>query len=134
MRIWRKLTATKRLGQGHGIDNILRNRVPGNLIVHCPCCMEPGVNMEQGWEKTPDFLRSRPVLNNHQLGFRLTCNLVRHLNQAQLTIDGNFHLNKYIKNTDPDDLSLFNGKSFFPRDDLFQAYIKEIPNNAPEVS
>jgi len=134
MRIWRKLVATKRLGQGHGIDSILTNRVPGNLIVHCPCCLEPGVNTEDGWEKTPDFLRSALNLNKW-LASRLTRDhTTRHLNQIQLTVDGNFHLNKYIKNTDPDDVSLFGGKSFFPQDDLFRTYIKNIPTNAPEVS
>jgi len=57
MRIWRFLTATKRQGQAHGIDSLLPHRRQGNLIVHCPSCLEIHVNMEPGWERTPPELR-----------------------------------------------------------------------------
>jgi hypothetical protein len=57
MRFWRVLIATKRLGQAHNIDPLLPHRPPRNLMVHCPVCPEPGVNMENGWDKTPDHLR-----------------------------------------------------------------------------
>ena len=57
MRIWRFLTATKRQGQAHGIDSLLPHRREGNLIVHCPSCLELDVNMEPGWERTPPELR-----------------------------------------------------------------------------
>ncbi|KAF8955769.1 hypothetical protein BDZ97DRAFT_1709000 [Flammula alnicola] len=107
MRVWRILQAKKRLGQAHGIDTVLKNRPEGNLLVYCPACPEPGVNMEMGWEKTPLHLR--------------------HLNQMQHTADGNHHANKYIKNTDPDDISLFEGKAYFPDDTAFRHYIKHLP-------
>lgn len=50
-----------------------------------------------------------------------------HLNSLQQTIDGNFHANKYIKNTDPDDVSLFKGKSYFPDDYQFRDYLRNLP-------
>jgi hypothetical protein len=46
-----------RLGQAHGIDKILTNRRPMNLILHCPACPEPGFNTEKGSSKTPFHLR-----------------------------------------------------------------------------
>jgi len=68
MRVWRRLTAVKRLGQAHSIDSLLPNRKEGNLVVHCPCCIEPGVNMEEGWTRNPPHLRCadrypRPIWN-----------------------------------------------------------------------
>lgn len=57
MRVWRFLNATKRQGQAHGIDSLLPHRQQGNLIVHCPSCLEIHVNLEPGWEKTPHELR-----------------------------------------------------------------------------
>ena len=57
MRVYRVIIATKRLGQAHGIDKILCRRPAGNLMVYCPSCPEPGVNMEVGWERTPPELR-----------------------------------------------------------------------------
>jgi hypothetical protein len=53
MRVWRLLTATKRLGQAHDIDSVLTHRREGNLIVYCPACPELHVNMPPGWDKTP---------------------------------------------------------------------------------
>ena len=57
MRIYRLITATKRLGQAHEIDRLLGNRPPGNLMVYCPSCPELGLNTEVGWERTPPELR-----------------------------------------------------------------------------
>lgn len=57
MRIWRLLIATKRSGQAHGIDTILNHRPKGNLVVFCPTCPEPGVNMEENWRRTSPALR-----------------------------------------------------------------------------
>ncbi|KAF8810573.1 hypothetical protein BYT27DRAFT_7091579, partial [Phlegmacium glaucopus] len=112
MCVWRFLTATKRQGQAHGIDDHISHRRKGNLIVHCPSCLEPHVNMEPGWERTPSNLR--------------------HLNQTQYTADGNHHSNKYSKNTDPDDVSLYNGTAYFPEDTAYQEFLRNIPNGASE--
>ncbi len=58
----------------------------------------------------------------------------RHLNQLQLTADGNYHLGRYTKNTDPDDISLYDGKAYFPREDEYKEYLKGIPANSKEAS
>ncbi|KAJ3519411.1 hypothetical protein NMY22_g13219 [Coprinellus aureogranulatus] len=108
MSIWRLVTATKRLGQAHGIDDILVHRVKGNLIVHCPACPEPHMNMEQGWRETPPHL----------------C----HLNQCRTTVDGNHHANHYAKNGDPHSVSLFNGRAYFPQEERYQKFLKSFPS------
>lgn len=113
MRIWRVITAERRLGHDHGIDNVLRHRQSGNLIVHCPACPEPTFNTEPGWQRTHPSLR--------------------HLHQTTLTADGNHHLNKFVKNTDPNDTSWFSGRAYFPEDSQFQQYLQTIPEKDPEV-
>ncbi|KAJ3493118.1 hypothetical protein NLJ89_g11089 [Agrocybe chaxingu] len=112
VRVWRLLTATKRLGQAHGIDALLPNRPPGNLLVYCPACPEPQVNMEPHWDQTPVEYR--------------------HLNQTQHTADGNHHANKFIKNTDPDDVCLFGDRAYFPDNVKFKAYLINQPADLPE--
>ncbi|KDR66863.1 hypothetical protein GALMADRAFT_283703 [Galerina marginata CBS 339.88] len=87
---------------------------PGNLIVYCPARpADPHLNMEDNWEKTPDNLR--------------------HLQQTRLTADGNHHSNKYSKNTDPDDVSLYDGNAYIPRDQEYKEYLEKLPKNPREV-
>jgi len=126
MRIWRVLQARKRLGQAHQIDQVLLHRPPGNLLVFCPTCPEIYVNMEDGWESTPTHLRLVSFLNRVP-NFVVTIHCTRHLNQMLHTADGNHHANKFSKNSDPDDISLFDGKGTFPEDSEFRKYIKNLP-------
>lgn len=50
----------------------------------------------------------------------------RHLNQDSKTMDGNFHLGQYIKNTDPNDISLVtdNDIGYFPDQKKVEEYLK----------
>ncbi|KAF9471316.1 hypothetical protein BDN70DRAFT_939041 [Pholiota conissans] len=107
MRFWRILMAKEHLGQAHGIDILTPRRPQGNLLVFCPSCPEPGINMEPQWEETPMHLR--------------------HLNHTLLTLDGNFHLNRYKKNSSSDDYSLYSGHSYYPKDSEFKAYLRSLP-------
>ncbi|KAK0207804.1 hypothetical protein IW262DRAFT_1469143 [Armillaria fumosa] len=81
-----------------------RNTTIGNLIVFCPICPEPDFNLEPGWQTmSPEF---------------------KHINQQNLALDRNFHQNKTIKNSDPDNISLFEGKTYFPKDAAYKVYLK----------
>ncbi|KAK7013602.1 hypothetical protein R3P38DRAFT_3322533 [Favolaschia claudopus] len=104
VRVFNYLTLVKRAGQLHGIDTLLSHRPNGNLLVWCPACPEPGFNSDPNCPKTPHHLR--------------------HLNQSQRTLDGNHQFNQFSKNTDPDDISLCNGKGYFPLDSEYQAHLK----------
>ncbi|KAK7045235.1 CxC2 domain-containing protein [Favolaschia claudopus] len=109
VRVFNYLTLVKRSGQLHEIDTILSHR-PSNLLVWCPACPEPGFNSDRNCPKTPSHLR--------------------HLNQSQRTLDGNHQCNQYSKNNDPDDVSLCNGKGYFPLDSEYQEYLKKVPATA----
>ncbi|KAJ7742535.1 hypothetical protein B0H16DRAFT_1314086 [Mycena metata] len=107
VRVFNYLTSKKRAGQFHSIDLILAHRPPGNLIVWCPACPEPGFNSDPNCPETPHSLR--------------------HLNQSQRTLDGNFQCNQFNKNTDPDDVSLCAGKGYFPLDSEYKKYLAGVP-------
>ena len=98
IQFFRFLTATKRLGQAHGIDSILSHRPPKNLLLFCCACSEPHVNMEDGWQQTPPELRQVIIVLGCLCHFLIS--FARRLNQTQDTADGNHHVNKYMKKTD----------------------------------
>ncbi|KAF7295985.1 CxC2 domain-containing protein [Mycena kentingensis (nom. inval.)] len=106
-RVYNYLTVLKRTGQRHGIDALLTHRPPGNVLVWCPACPQPGFNSDPACPETPRDLR--------------------HLNQLQATLDGNFQTGQFSKNTDPDDVSLFKGKGNSPVDAEYKAYLARNP-------
>ncbi|KAJ2911567.1 hypothetical protein MD484_g8844, partial [Candolleomyces efflorescens] len=112
MQVWRVLIATKRSGQAHGIDEFLSHRRPGNLIVHCPLCPEPYFNVDGDWCAIPHFLR--------------------HLNQLQLTSDGNHQANRYSKNSDPLSISLFWRRAYYLLDSKFKEDLERLSGFASE--
>ncbi|KAJ6570009.1 hypothetical protein B0H10DRAFT_1964849 [Mycena sp. CBHHK59/15] len=107
VRMFNFLTLKKRTGQLHGIDAVIPHRPSGNLLVWCPARPEPGFNSDPNCPKTPHHLR--------------------HLNQSQRTLDGNFQCNQFNKNTDPDDVSLCMGKGYFPLDSEYREYLNQVP-------
>ncbi|KAK6974846.1 CxC2 domain-containing protein [Favolaschia claudopus] len=106
-RWWGLLKTQKRMGQAHGIDDLLIYRPKGNTVLYCPSCPEPGFNMDKSLLNLPPHLR--------------------HLNQQRQTIDGNFHCTKSTKNSDPNDYSLYKGSGFFPTDDVLKAHLAKNP-------
>ncbi|KAJ7801345.1 hypothetical protein B0H14DRAFT_2615380 [Mycena olivaceomarginata] len=95
-----------RSGHFHGIDDLLPHRPPGNLLVWCPACPEPGLNPDPNCPQTPAHLR--------------------HLNQSQRTL--------FSKNTDPDDVSLCAGKAYFPLDSTYQDYLKSVSTSTEKAT
>jgi hypothetical protein len=57
IHIWYYLTMKKRLGQAHGIDQLLPHRPDGNLVVYCPACPKPGFNIEKEQKLLPHWAR-----------------------------------------------------------------------------
>ncbi|KAK7047130.1 hypothetical protein VNI00_006795 [Paramarasmius palmivorus] len=106
MRIWRLLKTKIWSGQASGIDQLLMRRPAQNLALFCPACPEPGFN---------------------DLKLKITHPELRHLCQVQWTFDGNHHLNKLRKNTNPDDISLFSS-SYFPSDTEYNSYLGKSDN------
>ncbi|KAF7323994.1 CxC2 domain-containing protein [Mycena kentingensis (nom. inval.)] len=107
VRVYNYITAVKRAGQLHGIDQVVPHRPPGNVIVWCPACPQPGFNGDPNLTSTPKDLR--------------------HLNQLQQTLDGNFQCGQYTKNTDGGDVSQFEDRAYSPEDAGYSAYLSRIP-------
>ncbi|KAG2354447.1 hypothetical protein BDR07DRAFT_1306110, partial [Suillus spraguei] len=36
-------------GRGH-VENGIASLQPGDLVLHCPACLQPGINLPRGWE------------------------------------------------------------------------------------
>ncbi|KAK1215224.1 hypothetical protein PQX77_022175 [Marasmius sp. AFHP31] len=98
VRIWGLLMAERRAGKMHGTIE----KSAQNLIVECPACPTAGLNMESGWSATPSDLR--------------------HLHQTRLTLDGNYQANHFAKKHDPNDVSLWAGKGYFPVASVYNAH------------
>ncbi|KAH6916341.1 hypothetical protein BKA70DRAFT_1502308 [Coprinopsis sp. MPI-PUGE-AT-0042] len=102
-KMWRILLAEKRYGHNHNIDSVLLDRPPGHLAVGCPTCPEQNVNTDRSvqWPRE-----------------------LRHLKQVRLTLDGNYHANHLIKHSDPNLVSYFEGRAFFPEPEPFELVMK----------
>ncbi|KAJ6529952.1 hypothetical protein DFH09DRAFT_1093763 [Mycena vulgaris] len=111
--LWSVLTTEKRGGQLHNVDVVIPHRREGTPVVLCPACPEASFNMDKNMPQD------------------IPTNL-RHLRQARLTIDGNFHCNKNkktSKNSDPTDTSLYTGKAHFPEQTTQKEYLANAPKS-----
>ncbi|KAJ3833393.1 hypothetical protein F5878DRAFT_699884 [Lentinula raphanica] len=94
-RIWRYLKTRIRTGEIFNINEVhFPHRPAHSLILYCPVCPDPAINMVGEWWKTPDRYR--------------------HLIMMYSVCDGNMKLNQFHKNSGSDDKSLFQGNSYFP--------------------
>jgi hypothetical protein len=50
-QMWRDLMAQINSGLGHETKTELQ---PRDLVIFCPACPQPGINLPQGWEKYPE--------------------------------------------------------------------------------
>ena len=101
-RIWCDLQARKHAGFGH--DPELANAGnPGSLVLYCPSCPQPGVNLPEGWQNEKDAQwKYARVLN----------------------MDGNFKADHLSMNT-PNDISLSDGLGFFVGAKQYAVHIKK---------
>ncbi|THU85187.1 hypothetical protein K435DRAFT_869548 [Dendrothele bispora CBS 962.96] len=111
-RFWRYMDLRIRVGQEHGISRFFSHRPHGFLMLYCPVCSNPGVNMLGEWWRTPRFLR--------------------HLISKRVTFDGNHQANQFWKNTDPFDKSLADGLAYFPETTKYLAFLKSLGHISPE--
>ncbi|EIW51995.1 uncharacterized protein TRAVEDRAFT_136413 [Trametes versicolor FP-101664 SS1] len=85
-----------------------------SLIVLCPACPQPGINMRERW-KERDEVHS-------------------YLDALHYSIDGNFHLNMKKKDTDPDDFAYSMGAGYFVHERDFQHFLRKVPPPINESS
>lgn len=66
----------------------------------------------------------RTTVSNASLHEMLSTHfLSSHLSSLFLTLDGNHHANRYAKNTDPTDSSLFKGNAYLPDQQTYRDYL-----------
>ncbi|KAJ3841846.1 hypothetical protein F5878DRAFT_702525 [Lentinula raphanica] len=108
-RIWPLFLAEKR--SGYFYDQGMKEAFPlwpvDDLRTGCFVCPEDRVNMESGWERTPDHLR--------------------HIHSQRWVVDGNMKSGNFDKNNDPDDGSLFSGRAYMPSEQEFDHYQRTVP-------
>jgi hypothetical protein len=81
-------------------------------------------------ENVPDEFRYLFLLSKCDFRrLRLSLLSLRHLKMLKLIADGNFKLNRFSKNTDPNDRSLMEGHAtgYFPPKDVYAKYLDDNP-------
>ncbi|KAK0466510.1 hypothetical protein IW261DRAFT_1346638, partial [Armillaria novae-zelandiae] len=114
-QIWIALTMYKQGGQVHNMDTYFPSRPTGSVVVPCFSCPERGFNVTDTIMET--------ISDENQ-----------HLVQLFLMQDGHFGLQRFHKVDDPDDMSLFPGCSFFPADEDYLPYERDVVATSDEKS
>ncbi|KAF8900966.1 hypothetical protein CPB85DRAFT_1228097 [Mucidula mucida] len=102
IRQWRHLKLVKRMGRGNEPSGRAGTTV-NDLVVKCPCCPQPGINM-------PDIASIPPEK--------------RWLYRLFLAIDANFRLKRLTVSSRERDPALNNGNAYFVEETRFAAFLK----------
>ncbi|KAJ3772331.1 hypothetical protein FB446DRAFT_643696 [Lentinula raphanica] len=113
-RIWPLFLAEKRSGvfYGKGMEEAFPLRPPNDLRTGCFICPEAQVNVEDRWDETPEILR--------------------HTQSQRWVVDGNMKTGNFVKNSDPNDASLFAGRAYMPSEQQFEHYQQTVPQSQKE--
>ena len=83
--------------------------------------------MRPGWQDRDKEYRC--VQTNDELPGRPDSHDLRHVDALHVALDGNFHFNMKNKHTDPADLPLSMGASYFAHEMDFATYLAKIPKS-----
>ncbi|KAJ3712073.1 hypothetical protein C8R42DRAFT_728368 [Lentinula raphanica] len=113
-RVYRQCTSEKRSGvfYGKGMKEAFPLRPPNDLRTGCFICPEAQVNVEDRCDRTPEILR--------------------HTQSQRWVVDGNMKTGNFVKNSDPDDASLFAGRAYMPLEQQFEHYQQTVPQSQKE--
>ncbi|KAJ3717726.1 hypothetical protein C8R42DRAFT_547207, partial [Lentinula raphanica] len=113
-RIWPLFLAEKRSGvfYGKGMKEAFPLRPPNDLRTGCFICPEAQVNVEDRCDRTPEILQ--------------------HTQSQRWVVDGNMKTGNFVKNSDPDDASLFAGRAYMPLEQQFEHYQQTVPQSQKE--
>ncbi|SJL18590.1 uncharacterized protein ARMOST_22187 [Armillaria ostoyae] len=90
--VWNLMKTQSRLGQSHGIDDVLTRRPPERMGNHFEALHAP--EPAQSWARWQ------------------------------------FHLNKLKKKPESDDVSLFQGRAYYPEEEKYKEYLRVTPSSA----
>ncbi|SJL12496.1 uncharacterized protein ARMOST_15923 [Armillaria ostoyae] len=99
---WRHLRSLKRFGRGHEPGGIAATK-PGELVLCCPACPHPRVNLPPGWMEN--------------LGKRWLYRLF-------LAVDANFRLRRLNVSSEDNDPSLNCGYGYFVEENDFRSFLE----------
>ncbi|KAE9387407.1 hypothetical protein BT96DRAFT_837684, partial [Gymnopus androsaceus JB14] len=98
---WRHLKLLKWCGRGHNPSGVA-GTADGELVVRCPSCPHPGINLPKGWEsdqKNADLYALR------------------------VAMDANFRLKEQLVSSHSRDPGLNDGKGYFVRREPYEKYV-----------
>lgn len=98
---WRHLKLLKRSGRGNDITGVNGTK-EGDLVVPCPSCPHPGINLPDGWEKDRQH---------------------RDLYSLKVTEDANFRLKEQLVSSHSRDPGLVDGLGYFVGRKRYEAYV-----------
>lgn len=100
---WRHLKLLKRGGRGHdnaGVDGTK----DGELVVQCPSCPHPGINLPEDWMRAPPELQFVVVISSNEMTLSSQHPFSRFLYIILICLDANFRLKNQLTSnysTDP---------------------------------
>ncbi|KAI0038918.1 hypothetical protein FA95DRAFT_1504888, partial [Auriscalpium vulgare] len=104
-RFYRNVRALKRSARGHDPAGI-EATAPGALVVQCPQCPQPGINMPDGWEDAPEGERWKHAMF--------------------IAMDANFKMK--LKNRGLIDTELSPGWGYFVEQNAYSAHCEKYQN------
>lgn len=84
---WRHLKLLKHSGRGNEVSGVAGTE-PGSLVVSCPSCPHPGINLPDGWEVDSKNRDSYSVKLTEDANFRLKEQLVSSHSRDPGLVDG----------------------------------------------
>lgn len=98
---WRHLKLLKRSGRGNEASGVAGTK-EGDLVVPCPSCPHPGINLPGGWENDIEFS------DNYSL---------------KVTQDANFRLKEQLVSSHSRDPGLVEGLGYFVGRTEYEKYV-----------
>lgn len=98
---WRHLKLLKRCGRGHELTGVAGTK-DGELVVACPSCPHPGINLPKNWESDP-AKRWRYAI--------------------RIAMDANFRLKEQLVSSHSRDPGLCDGQGYFVQRVPYEKYI-----------
>lgn len=115
---WRHLKLLKWGGRGHDPSGVIGTK-SGELVVVCPSCPHPGINLPNGWEDAS--IEMRYVSTNHPILH--SYGQIRFLYIMFIAMDANFRLKNQLVSNYSQDPGLGIGWAYMlPRDD-YEGYV-----------
>lgn len=128
------MKAERRAGRVHEIHTEIPGRPLNHLMVLCPACPEPGVNIvPQEYKDIPEHLKS--ASSSPTLWGCTAKQSTRHTCRIDKTLDGNFKQTAGSHTSNNDDIDLIGSSGLYPAAEIMPAYRDRIvtPNDAQKA-